>query len=359
VRVDDVITEDLYAAGNRIVIEGRIEGDLLATAFEEVVVSGEVTGDVVVVAGTVTISGDVGGSVRASAGLVTVSGSIGEDLAAASWNTVIEPTGVIGRDLINWGRNGRVEGRVERDLTGRFSNLVVAGQVDGTVEVTVGSLVIDSAAEVEGGVSYRSRSEAEVAANATVGLVVRRTPLAPNVEVRALAILTLLLVLLFLTATGLLFASSWPRQLESSMEAAARGWRTWLSGLGVLVSPLVAAGILAFILSVAPPAAAVPLALILVPIIFGLGGLVLLAALFGLIPAAALIGRLALRRRRSPAAAVLLGMFVVGATMLIPGVRLVVSALLVPLGIGSVIGRRPDPQAILQIEEPSGLGAGQ
>ncbi len=70
VRADDVVTEDLYAAGNRISIEGRIEGDLIAAAFEEVVISGEVTGDVTVVAGRVTITGTVGGSVRVAAGSV-------------------------------------------------------------------------------------------------------------------------------------------------------------------------------------------------------------------------------------------------------------------------------------------------
>ena len=81
VRADDVVTEDLYAAGNRITIEGRIEGDLIAAAFEEVVISGEVTGDVTVVAGRVTITGTVGGSVRVAAGRVEVGGSIAEDLA--------------------------------------------------------------------------------------------------------------------------------------------------------------------------------------------------------------------------------------------------------------------------------------
>jgi hypothetical protein len=52
-------------------------------------------------------------------------------------------------------------------------------------------------------------------------------------------------------------------------------------------------------------------------------------------------------------------MFVVGALMLIPGVRLVLSALMFPLGIGALIGRRPDPHGILQIEEPRAMGTGQ
>ena len=341
VRVDDVVTEDLYAAGNRITIEGRIEGDLIAAAFEEVLISGEVTGDVTAVASRVTITGTVGGSVRASAGLVQVGGSIAEDLAVAAWETTVDPTGLIGRDLINWGRLGRVEGRVARDLTGRFSRLTLDGQVGGSVDVNVGNLVVGAAAVVDGDVGYRSAREAEVNSNAIGGSVIQRTPLPANIQVRALQLLTVLLVMFILTAAGLLLASAWPEQFQSTMTAAGRGWRTWLAGLGILVSPLLAAGVLGFILGVAPSAAAVPLVIVLLPIVLGLGGLVFLASLLGVIPAAAAVGRIVSRRRASSPAAVLLGMLLVGIVVLIPGLRWVAAAVMVPLGVGSLLGRRP------------------
>ena len=172
VRADDVITEDLYAAGNRVAIEGRIEGDLIAAAFEEVVISGEVTGDVTVVAATVTITGTVGGSVRAAAVRVAIGGSIAEDIAAASWATTVSGEGSIGRDLINWGRLGNVAGAIDRDLTGRFSRLSLDGQVGGSVDVNVGSLVIGPAAAVKGDVAYRSVREADVNSGAINGSVV-------------------------------------------------------------------------------------------------------------------------------------------------------------------------------------------
>jgi cytoskeletal protein CcmA (bactofilin family) len=341
VRVDDVVTEDLYAAGNRITIEGRIEGDLIAAAFEEVLVSGEVTGDVTAVASRVTITGTVGGSVRASAGLVQVGGSIAEDLAVAAWETTVDPTGLIGRDLINWGRLGRVEGRVDRDLTGRFSRLTLDGEVGGSVDVNVGTLVVGPAAQVDGDVGYRSTSEAEINSNAVGGSVIQRTPLPANIQVRALQLLTVLLVMFILTAAGLLLSSAWPDQFQSTMTAAGRGWRTWLAGLGILVSPLLAAGVLGFILGVAPSAAAVPLAIVLLPIVLGLGGLVLLGSLLGVIPAAAAVGRVASGRKASAPASVLLGMLLVGILALIPGVRWAAAAVMVPLGVGALLGRSP------------------
>ena len=342
VRADDVVTEDLYAAGNRISVEGRIEGDLIAAAFEEVVISGEVTGDVTVVAGRVTITGSVGGSVRASARTVQVGGSIADDLAIVSWETVLDPSGRVGRDLINWGRFGRIVGDVGRDLTGRFSRLALDGPVGGLVDVVVGELVIGAAAEVEGNVAYRSTREAEVNSARIGGSVIRRTPLPANIQVRALQLLTLVLVILILTAAGLLMASFWPDLLASTMTAAARGWRTWLAGLGILMSPVIAAGVVGLILGIAPSAAAVPLLIILLPVVVGLGGLVLLTALFGVIPAAAALARAVFRPMRSPAAAVMVGMLLIGIVMLIPAVRWVAAAIIIPLGIGSLLARTPD-----------------
>ena len=360
VRVGDVVTEDLYAAGNRISIEGRIEGDLLATAFEEVVISGEVTGDVTVVASRVIISGSVGGSVRATAGTVEVSGSVSDDLATVSWETVLDPEGRVGRDLINWGRLGRIDGHVGRDLNGRFSRLALDGEVGGLVDVVVGTLVIGSAATVDGNVAYRSTREAEVNSGRIGGSVIHRTPLPANVQLRALQLLTLVLVLLILTAAGLLMASAWPDLLESTMAAAARGWRAWLAGLGVLISPLLAAGVVGVILAISPSAAAVPLLIVLLPVVIGLGGLVLLASLFGVIPAAATLGRVLIRRKASPAAAVLVGMLLMGIVVLIPVLRSVAAAVVIPLGVGSLIGRRPRAQADPQPDsqaDPSGVHA--
>ena len=100
VRADDVVTEDLYAAGNRITVEGRIEGDLIAAAFEDILISGEVTGDVTVVAGRVTITGTVGGSVRVAAGRVRVGGSVAEDVAVVVGGLLMCPDLVERRDQV-------------------------------------------------------------------------------------------------------------------------------------------------------------------------------------------------------------------------------------------------------------------
>ena len=156
----------------------------------------------------------------------------------------------------------------------------------------------------------------------------------------ALQLLTVVLVMFILTAAGLFFAVAWPEQFQSTITAAARGWRTWLAGLGVLVSPLAGAAVLGSMLALSPSAAAAPLLIVLLPVVLGLAGLVFLAALLGVVPAATALGGAVVRGRGSPAARVVLGMFIVGLVALIPVVRWVVAALIVPLGVGSLLGRR-------------------
>lgn len=339
VQADDVITEDLYAAGNRVQVHGRVEGDLYAVAFGEVTITGEVTGDVVVVASRLVISGRVGGSVRVASGTVVIDGAVAEDVVVAAWNTGLGSQGSVGRDVISWGRNGSLAGRVERDVVGRFSKLQLDGHVAGRVEITVGRLSVGPAARVEGGLGYRSSSEAEIDAVDLGGSTIHRTPLPPNIRVRALRLLTLALILLILTAVGLVLAWAWPDILDPVIAAAGRGISTWLGGLGIIASPLIAAGVMALLVSLSPPQAGIPLAIVFLPVIFGLGGLVFFGALLGFIPVAGALGR-RLLPARSTAAAVLAGMTILGTLLLVPWVKWLVLAAVIPLGMGSWVLKR-------------------
>lgn len=340
VQVDDVVSEDLYAVGNQVQIDGRIEGDLYAAAFGEVSISGEVTGDVVVVSTRLVITGIVGGSVRAASGTVLVDGDVAEDLVVAAWNTGLGSTGSVGRDLFNWGRNGSLAGQVGRDVRGRFSRLQLDGRIAGSVEVTVGRLVVGGAARVEENLAYRSSSEAEIDATDLGGSIIHRTPVPPNIRIRALQLLTLALAILILTSGGLVLASAWPDLLESAVTAAGRGARTWLGGVGIIVSPLVAAGLLALLVWLSPPQAGIPLAIVFLPVILGLTGIVFFGALLGFIPAAGALGR-RLLPRNSTAAAVLLGMALLAVLLVVPWVNWVVAAAVIPLGIGAWVLKRP------------------
>src|SRR5690606_25809383 len=84
-----VIEDDLYAAGERVVVLGRIEGDRTVAAFEDVTIAGTVRGDVVGVAGSVIVTGTVTESVRVMAPTIEVTGEVGGDVVGVAWTTFL------------------------------------------------------------------------------------------------------------------------------------------------------------------------------------------------------------------------------------------------------------------------------
>ena len=339
VREEEVVEEDLIAAGNRIQVDGRIEGDLIASAFEEVVINGVVTGDVSAVATRVTINGEVGGSVRAAARFLTIAGSVADDVLAAAWTVQLEAPAAVGRDLMVFGRGGVLEGSVGRDIRGRYADLTLGAEVEGSVEITVGNLLIGPTTDVSGEIGYRSRREAVVEA-ADPGELIHRTPLAPNIRVRALQFLTLSILWLFLLAGGLIAIRFWPERLERASRAVRRLVATWLAGFGAAISPLLVLGVLGLLLSLTPASAGLPLAIVFLPFAVGLAGLVLMAALAGVVPVAAALGR-QLRLRASLPGGFVIGMVVLALLFVVPVVRWVILAAGIPLGLGAWLAPRP------------------
>ncbi|HJU51663.1 MAG TPA: polymer-forming cytoskeletal protein [Acidimicrobiia bacterium] len=338
VREGEVVEEDLMAAGNRIQVDGRIEGDLVASAFEEVVINGVVTGDVTAVSTRITINGEVGGSVRGAARFLTIAGSVADDVFAAAWAIQQEGTGTVGRDFTVFGRSGVLEGSVGRDIRGRYADLTLGAEVEGSVEITVGSLLIGPTTEVAGEIGYRSRREAVVEA-ADPGELIHRFPLAPNIRVRALQVLTLSILWLFLLAGGLLAIRFWPERLERAAQAARRLVPTWLTGFGAAISPLLIVAVLGLLLSFTPASAGLPLAIVFLPFAIGLAGLVLMASLAGVVPVAAALGR-RVRTKASLPGGFVLGMIMLALLFLVPLLRWVVLAAAIPLSLGAWLAPR-------------------
>lgn len=96
IREGDTVDDDLYATGVRVIIEGTVDGDLVAFAAEEVTISGEVTGSVLALAPTVLVSGEVGEALRASANVLDLTGAVGGDLVAAAFRVGLQPGSDVG-----------------------------------------------------------------------------------------------------------------------------------------------------------------------------------------------------------------------------------------------------------------------
>ena len=338
IREDVVVEDDLYATGIRVVVEGRIEGDLIAFAAEEVVIEGVVTGSVFAATQQVSVSGEVGESLRVSATSVDVSGTVGKDLVVVSLGLDVTEDAEIGGDVLIWAWGASVAGTIGGDLTATQRDLELAGSVGGEVEVTVTHLTITGPLTVGGDLAYRSESPATGLEHVEVGgVVVHKSPLAPNIRVRALGLLARALVALALTATSILVALGWPGRTEQAAKRARSDWlRSYGIGFLVIFSPILIIGVSALIVAIAPAAASLPLLAVLVPVAIVLAGLVMAFSLVAGAPSVLMLGRL-LRGSLGIYGAIVAGSALVSLVWFLPIVGWLVPLIVLPLGAGSWI----------------------
>jgi cytoskeletal protein CcmA (bactofilin family) len=349
IRDGDTVSGDLYAAGVRVVIEGRVEGDLVAFAAEDVVISGEVTGSVLAIAHSVTIDGDVGESVRVSTGNLTISGSIGVDLVAAAFGVDLDSGSEIGGDALVWAIDLKSAGAIGDGLGGSQRTLELEGTVEGDVDVSVSRLLISGPLQVGGDLGYRSPSEAEGLDRVSVGgVVARKTPLPPNIRVRAIGLLARFLVVLALTSTALLVGWGWPRRTGLAGERArGQTLRSFAYGAVVVLSPLLLTGVAAVVVGLAPASASLPLLALFGPLIVATAGIVLVLSLLAGVPAVLAAGR-ALPGDRGMFGAILAGSILAGVVWFIPILGWIVPLVALPVGLGAWLlsfrGEGPAPQ---------------
>lgn len=336
IREGVIVADDLIATGLSVRISGEIHGDLVVFAAEEVFIDGRVTGSVTAAAGSVVVTGTVEGSVRVAANRVTVRGTIGKDLVATALTTILEPGSLVSGEVLVWGFRMDSLGTVEGDLTGTQRMLNLAGRIGGDAVVSVSRLVIVEALMVSGNLSYRSARDAEGLELATVdGAITHRTPLPPNIRVRALAIFARGMVALFLTIAAVTFIWGWPERSRAAIDQVAiKPWKNWLLGAAIFLSPVLIIAATAAMLALAPPAAGLPLLAVVVPLTLALFGVLLAVGLIAGAPVAARFGSVVFRRVGIQGA-VLGGSLLIGLIWMLPVVGFVVPLLVLPLGLGS------------------------
>jgi len=335
---DDTINDDLYATGLRILIEGVVDGDLVAFAAEEVVISGEVTGSVIAIAPKVTVQGIVGEALRVSGRELEVTGQVGKDVVGAVFNAALGPDSDVNGDVLVWAFGLSAGGRIGGDLEGTQRRLALAGQVDGDVSVSVGRLTIAGPLEVEGDLDFRSGAEASGLDQATVGgAVVHQTPVSPNIRIRALGLLTRILTVLGLTAAALLLAWRWQERLVAAGDrAVAAPFRAYGRGALIIATPLIIAAIAIVVVALGPASASLPLLAIFLPLVVVTAGLILALCLVAGAPAVLAVGRI-VPGKRAMFGAVAVGSLLAGILWMVPLVGWIVPLVILPWGLGAWI----------------------
>lgn len=335
IRENDVIADDLYVGAIRLIVRGRIEGDLIAFTSEEVLIEGSVGGSVMAVSPRVTVEGVVEGSLRAVAPDVTVTGRLGGDAAVAAVDMDLHEDSSVGGEVLAWVWTMRSLGSVGA-LNGTMRTLDLGGSSAGDVDVSVGRMRVVEPLEVGGDLGYRSDDEAEGLDLVEVGgVIVDKTPLPANIRIRALFLFLRFLLILFLTMTALSVSWGWQEATLAAIAGVGSApLRAWGRGAVVIFFPIVVLALAALILALAPPAASFPLLAVLIPLFMAAVGAVGAVGLVAGIPAVGWVGS-RMFPRLSTHGAVLAGSAVAGIVWLIPVVGWLVPLLGLPLGLGA------------------------
>ncbi len=236
-------TEDYYAVAGKVIVEGTIEGDLIAVT-EELIITGEVTGDVLgVVWGEARIGGEVGGSVRLAAQSITTDGVIGDDLAVATFSGNLG--GEVGRDVLTSSYSVDLSASVGRDVRGQIYSFDLTGDVTRNLDVTVNGVRVGAAATVGGDLVYKSNSTGSISGGADFGGQVVRQRVRYPIQIRAIQSLVGILSLLAFLVTGVVLFWLMRRTLPRATVAIEKNpWRSFAIGLAAMViTPFVAAAL--------------------------------------------------------------------------------------------------------------------
>jgi hypothetical protein len=294
VTADDVVSEDVYVAASSGSVEGVIEGDLSMVTGGDLVITGRVTGSVfVLTTGAVSVSGTVEGSLRGAAREVVIDGTVEGDIAVAAVSARI--SGTVGRDALSFAGSFGLDGDVGRDIKGRFVSGTIDGTVGHDVDIAVGDLEVGRAASVTGDIYYRSGNDATVAPTAHIGGQFSRLPTRGSFFVELiLTVATILSFFAFLLGGIVLlwlFRATGPRAVDAVLR---RPWRSALVGVAAVVLVPVAVALFA-------------ISLVGIPLAVALLLLIVLALLFGPVPAVTALGVRVLRGRGGVYGGFLLG----------------------------------------------------
>jgi len=330
-----VLEGNQYLAFGQVVMAGQVTGDLVA-AGGNVQITGKVGKDLWVAGGQISVSDSVGDDVRSAGGQVTLSAPIGGDLMCFAGNTEVDSScKVTGKVTISTG-DLTWAGEAGKDLEAYAGVITLKGVVHGNANLSGTDIVVGPGAVIEGDLVYTSAAEAKISPQAVIqGKTDHRLP--PERAHKPKKHFPLSAILKILTfwawSLGSLLLGSLLMKLFPGMgqriEARIRALH-WAALAGFVALSLSPAIILALLLSVL----GVPIGLSLLTVV--LFALIASIAFAGLTLGRALVELIT----KKPVAAwfwpMALGIFLIQLLGLIPCFGLILKLLVVIVGVGGM-----------------------
>lgn len=229
----------LYVGANDVKIEGTVTGSLYC-AGQNVTITGDVSGDIACGAQMIDYSGTARGSVRLAAQQVTMNGTAGADTTIFAQMATVGTKASLAGDLNGATQSLVLNGDVAKNFQFGAQSLTLNGAIDGSANVSVGTLSFGDEATVAGSLHYAADTDLAID-EAKVGGVVEYNAI-ESAENEANPLAGLLSIAAMLVVTSLIVAFIAPRFMERSIIIAKDNFaQTLLIGsAAVFVTPIVA-----------------------------------------------------------------------------------------------------------------------
>ncbi len=344
---DEVVPDNLYAAGNVITIDGTIKGDLICAGMT-VNINGQVEGDIICAGQNININGSASGSVRVAGSIINLNNKVGRNVNAAGGFVNFGSNADVARDVIVGAGNSELRGKINGDLVAGGGNMILDDEIKGSARLWIdrnvkgerqpftaqtSPLTLTDKARINGFLEYTSSDNADIAAGAIIkGETKHNLPEKKPADQKALAAIYGWIKLVSLFAclvVGMVIVSVWREETKKIIDqmfdkvGPSLGW-----GVAVLfLTPILVIVLMITMIGI-------PLGLIL-------GALWMIAIYVSKIFAAILLGRELVKKfwdkkKDSLITAMILGVFALWILCLIPIVGFAVCFVATLWGLGGL-----------------------
>ncbi len=155
-RVERDFGTDRFAAGNTLLINKPIAGDLIA-AGGNVEVAATVAGDALLAGGDIAVSKKISQSLYSISGKLFVNDSIGRNARVAGGQIEFSPISEVNGNVSAAGGQVSLKGKVNGNVQAAGGRVLIDAIISGDVEATSGQVEIGPNAKIAGKLRYASR----------------------------------------------------------------------------------------------------------------------------------------------------------------------------------------------------------
>jgi len=165
-----VVEDNFVRFANEIVIKGDVMGDVIVAA-NKVTIDGDVNGDVIAAAESIEINGEVTGNIRVAATDVEINGSVGKNVNIFGGTVILSNDASVGWTLSFFAGEVTVDSPVGGNIYGYGGQVTIDNTVGNNVTLffdEIGQVTIKSNANIDGNFNYRGDKNAVIESGAVI-----------------------------------------------------------------------------------------------------------------------------------------------------------------------------------------------